>query len=505
MWLDLPTEIVERVLVYLDPQSLLSMGKVDRFLNHLALKEFFGSSIHHIQVNKLIPPYPHPESLILSGLCLALWLDNIIELDQRIVGDLQQSIWQFRKLITFVERLHTLKSLTLRVSIIPPYWRCRGYRAEGDLLVGKLHQLLEIAVNKGCEKLHIEGNSIPHCRLSSAAIRTLRLNFASTAKTWKWMKRRILHPCVQKSACLSLEPSPETIYPAIPPDDSPSPHVTECVLRKPALLGTTALPYIVNLLRRNADTITHLDMNCYGLTRSYYKARALSLALFNNIHLPRLDTLVLTFQVSTISTNSFAWFLSRHPKISVLKINDPSTLPQQPPLIPVKRYPFHLPNLKTLDLPSRVIEWFFSSAIQLPEALESVTIHASNGTDNLESLGNAIRDLRHWMGYIESLALDTNWWSYGMARDHGHDRLGRQDVVCSLQVRKLVFLVGERPFYTTMCPRRLAGYFMFVVKVFPTLAELEIKSRNLEQLQGGEEMREVILTGCPNLIVSVQC
>ncbi|KXN87229.1 hypothetical protein AN958_08619 [Leucoagaricus sp. SymC.cos] len=503
--LDLPTEVLEQILAYLDPESLLTLGKVNHFFNHLALRDFFGPSVHHIQMNKIVPPYPHPEDLLLSGLCIALWLDNVAELEQRIVGDIHQSIWQFCKLITFVKRLHSLKSLILRISIVLPCWGWREYRLEGDLFVAELHRLMEIAVEKGCENLHIEGNSIPHCRLSAAGIRQLRSTQTITKRAWKWMKNRVPSFCIKTTDPLSHTTPDMAASPT--PSRSPTPRIATCVLHRPALLGTTALPYIGHLLKCNAETITLLDMNCFGLTRSYWKARALSLALFDSIHLPNLSKLALIIQVSTIPSNSFAWFLARHSGISYLKITDPSNLPHHPSrLVLSKRHPFSLPYLKTIDLPARVAEWLFVSMNPtVTHSLESVRVHAHSCMDVLARLGDAIRVLRRQKDYVDTLILDAYWRSYGDDLLHGGwDKLSEQDESCLLDVRKLVLVYGEPFFCQSTFPVRLVGMFARVVKLFPSVTELEIKDREHEDFRDATGMRERIMEECPTLL-SVQC
>jgi hypothetical protein len=502
-WSDLPIELAELVLVHLDPQSLLTMAKLNHYLNYLALEIFFGSdAIRSIHMNKLAPPFPHSESLILSGLCIGLWMRNITELEQRIIGDVHQSALHFRKLTAFVERLRSLKSLSLRIYIIPPCWGLRDYRVEGDLLVVELHKLLEVAVGKGCERLQVEGSSIPYCRLSAAGIRTLRSQNAATTKAWKWMKRRLSLPCVWDTCAL---PSSLPIPDANCPSDLstlPHSHITTCTLHRPALLGDSALPFIAKLLRRNAETITHLDVNCFGLTRSYWKARGFSLALFNSVHLPHLDTLVLTIQVSTISTSSFAWFLSRHPRISTLKIVDPSTLPDQPFIVPPKHPPLSIPSLKTLSIPARVAEWLFAHMIDEAYTFESVTVSAWGHPDNVEKLSDAIREMRHRRVRMEALTFDVKWRNAFLI-DNGFERLRQQDELCLLDVGKLI-LLGNEGDYSLTSPSQFVGAFVHVVEWFPTVTELEIKGR-LDQCEDWDlgQVRKSILERCPHLL-SVQ-
>ncbi|KAF5359791.1 hypothetical protein D9756_003006 [Leucocoprinus leucothites] len=509
-WSDLPPELLEEVLIYLDPRSLLTLGKLNHYLNHLALETFFGYSLYHIHRKMLVPPFPHDEDLLLSGFYLALWLNHVTELEQSIYGDVYQSIRQFRKLISFVKRLHSMKSLKLRILISPPCWGWRDYRVEGEKLIAELHELVDVAMTKGCETLQIEGNSLPHCRLSASGIRALRSPDPVTVRMWKWMKGRMSLPCISTPLEFSSSPTSQDAKRLSSASITSDSHITDCVLSRPALLGARALPYIAKLLRRNAETITHLEMNCFGLTRSWWKARALSLALFDGIHLPHLSKLILHIQVSTISTGSFAWFLSRHPEITTLEIHDPSTLPDETSIILTRHQPpFSLPNLRSLRVPARVAEWLLAKMTNPSIDLQSLEIYARRYPDGLAKLGDAIRELRHRKGRIQILTLDANWWKYGNElMEEDKDDLGKQDDSSTLRVHRVVFAFQYSPFWMSTCPMRLSGGLTHVMRLFPMVKELEMRSNNssMEIFEGAGEVKKKIMEHCPTLcVLSVQC
>lgn len=500
---DLPAELIQHIIYYLDPDTTLNFGKLDRRFNRLALGALLGATNGGTHLYTYPPPVAFSEEHIYRGLSIALAIEDIAEFRQQIYGCLPVALWQIRRLKLQITRLRSLKVFILNIDIDREGMNSMGELertwgstdGSGEEFMSELQELMDLVVARGCERLNVDGGGyVTHCKLSASQVRLLLSKQTATAKAWRWTKS---HALSWGGTDKSGSPSAEVT----------GANLKDCILTPVTFLGRTAPSFNLSLLERNANSITRLELSIYGVTRSATKVRALIWGLLDNIDLPKLEILVLHASAWNIPGPPFAWFLSRHPTLKFVTICSPASRAGNL----TSHSPINLPKLKGIRFPARMAMWFLKNSVEVPPIFREIFLDTYHDPANLESLGGVIRELRRRTKKVIYFHLTADWWTYtkNLSRKRSKDSLGGPSDLPRLTVKKLVLILNKRPdSCSETSATDLSETFIHLLKdvftVGAVVIEPNVPGQDVLRIQSSRHMTNLIKNALPTL-KSVHC
>ncbi|KAF5359518.1 hypothetical protein D9756_002951 [Leucocoprinus leucothites] len=343
-WEDLPPEVFEQTLAYMDDDSMLTLARVNRFFNYTALDLFLGAKIMNCIFqeskfsNVLYKGLARPKAS--EGLRLSLRVQQLEHIHFRPSN--RSSLSEMQSLKPFIQRISALKSLQLEL---------RETRSDDDAvgfnLARAAAELCDSAVAKGCETLKLE-------RL---------LSFTRLTK----------------------DPYPVSILYA--PESSSITRNLFCVHLCGAFLLSPLLTYTSGLLGTYSTTIRRLRFDASTIVVPKLNWDQ----LFSSLHLPNLETFLFDNLVHTrLASSCLADFLSRHPTITTLRIycgllrtHDIALHATKPPV---------LPNLLKIEGSRGIITWLFRDSSACVNVQEVVIPHVEDPTEVLHSVVGPARN-----------------------------------------------------------------------------------------------------------------
>ncbi|KAF5348474.1 hypothetical protein D9756_009592 [Leucocoprinus leucothites] len=507
-WIDLPVEIIERIVACLDNKSLLNLGKVNRISNRVALARLLG---HHVTSEIMtsssitIPRFPPTE--LMSAISAAVWLPPISHIDYSSIRyDVKTLMGELHGILRLISASppNSLKSLRLRFLLFDRRepGRCL-IKIRRQSLIRKawlrlVSRLVDTALHKGCKVLDIGGSLFPYPPMTNR-MSWLTVNLA---RFFEVVAQRVL----RSSAASATRAS----------------QLDSLIVGGHEPIHSAFLTYTLQICKRSSGTLQHLEFWFPWLSSSIGTAREWA-NLFDSLSLPHLRTLSIAGGVRfPLPPSVFAKFLHRHPHITDLKLKFSFSNPDSYTFSPRHTV---LPNLRTLQAWPRVLIWLLSPPASIEHgksgnawypSLTSVTILPSIlhlSTEELSTLTRAILLLNHLPHTLleaqplhltlEMCLLSTCWIKW-IEENAGHSALGEVALEHDLtrsRIKNMTLLLDHSVHPDRILAPELPTHLGRWVAIFPMLEELEISPHPFISNAANERLKSEIQRRCPMLKV----
>ncbi|KXN82115.1 hypothetical protein AN958_03169 [Leucoagaricus sp. SymC.cos] len=349
-WEDIPTEVLEQIVQYMDYSSLSAVSRLSRRLNYLATTRYLGQNvIDQISRESTLITAFTPDVASSQGnhrweplhiVTIALWLKElkIINHFTPAGAGYPQFVSDARRLTRFIRSMPTSSLNILKVS---------NYDAR-DAVDEYLHlktwkDLLEAAFLKGCRELlikeldlHIFGRA-HHLKIASPEVEFGARDDSDSEN---------IHGGKDPNSSLDLVIDPASLH-------TISAHLNATLeilhIYSGFFFQPLLLPFTVNIFHCHAETMTSLIISD---TPPHIEVVAWETFL-QEVSLPFLNILELRY-IYHLPVKTFASFLSRHLAIIKLEIAGPRFDIDQPfPIIDVPT----LQNLQCLQARPQILAW----------------------------------------------------------------------------------------------------------------------------------------------------
>ncbi|KAF9454364.1 hypothetical protein P691DRAFT_787680 [Macrolepiota fuliginosa MF-IS2] len=365
---DLPTEILEQVIVHLNDAMLLRAAQVNQRLNSVALSEFFKR--HNVfRYKSIVVDSPHGETMTtLRALCMAVWIKHVPLLIFHINPGIPDLFDEVYGLTVFIDQLEHFGSLDLHIGfgtwreVMPPTSHER--MARGQHWRDAFFSLLEIVLLKGTQRLYISDRQKmqDYLEMDQDGLPSVLRYGASLRRLGGWIIKKgrgIVHSAfvrgLDEEVVVYGPRSPRTMIKrwgsnrstvinagCITPSVPRVLGLEQLLLSSPSLISPLFFSRTLSMFRGFAGTLRILSISYE--TRDQHRWAT----MLEQIELPRLDYLychgIGTHPVDppmTI-TEMIILFISRHPSLTNLEVRNLPPLLNPPESTPV------LPNLRSL-------------------------------------------------------------------------------------------------------------------------------------------------------------
>ncbi|KAF5359574.1 hypothetical protein D9756_002999 [Leucocoprinus leucothites] len=455
-WENLPLEVFEQTLTYMDATSLITLARVNRLFNYMALEQFFGKPMMNdlLRASKFfnIPASTRVggEVSTIEALRLALWLQQLEHIHHRLSREHFSS--DIKSLMLIIARIPTLKTLHLDLKEV--------YYPEDYMPELAMAKLCDIAVAKGCESLRLGCLVEVYQRLQHRQKARL---FHVVDSSFKKANLRVIQIC---GAFL------------IPP------------------LST----YTSSLLEAHSATIRHLHFD----TSTTFIAAETWEKILGSVYFPNLETFLFNHPIMTrVKPPSLISFLSSHPTLTTLRLNcglyhskDPFRDLEQPTL----------PSLLVIEAESRLIAWLFRSRTACLNVKEVIIQQGEANARFLDEALSAVGGPQREGPpdkVVLKIRLFSRSWSAWMTRhiedDDGDARDG------GLRNVWMINLGFHVDFVVASMDEEIMRCFAQWVALFPALRYLEIVRPSvdptvaLDVASVDKALHDIIFKYCPKL------
>lgn len=482
-WADIPPEVVEQILDHCDHPSLLNLGRVNKNLNKLALQAYLGSKVVDrldtdgkldISGTSYRPPLQPTRAL-----CLAFWIPNITTFDHYLLfRDYDDVVHEFRCITAFLRHMSapTLKVLNLSarrvLGVVPGFVTVDGKR-HLEIWSG----LMEAALSKGCKELNLSETSVYIQSTPPNSVPPqppLPPHVEASARPWSLLQS------ARDANCRSMDFDQS-------PSDTGTPGLKSLRLDVPSLLDQPLLPYTLQILGRNAESIEHLC--CHAREEGVHWNEFFS--GLKSVKFHRLEHF--TFQgESRIAAQRLYDFLGSQRTIT--EIDFDAIISKRPDC---SQQVVSLPHLRSLQTgPLVPMEWFFNKfrtpnldRIIVPRLFSSMVDITSDSFDNI-MLGLSCLKIASSVTFEINISPYDERWMSGLEK-----ALGGFQSRCRLSGvpgYKKVKLIGQVP-----RQQRLMDILPRWMALFPSLQDLTFSLCDPGSLE--DDLVQAIAERCPNL------
>ncbi|KAF7773125.1 hypothetical protein Agabi119p4_5292 [Agaricus bisporus var. burnettii] len=400
----LPLELIGLILDLCDYSTLLRLAQVNRFFNFYATEVLLIRGSVGWRSEEITISYDSPHKhQILAAL-------NIRQADRRALASFSYSFDSERlsHQLDSVTRFLRNRVISIRCLTLCCYSSTLWTVNEELSFRSKLVILLEAALAKGCQHLHLSGgiHSV-HCHTPICILPRCASRKSSRERFPRWFRRcfsQQMPPCPPAPPLISF-PTPQIPSPSFLWENplsflNSTPSLTKLKIEPNLMLGPCLNSSTLGLLRNQSPTLRKLTLDATG-------SHNFSNEFFSTISLPVLESF--TYKSGYVPSRMMKlWytFLVRNP--SIQKVKFPPMPANDAEYPDVDRYPYpgvdnmksFLPNLKKLYGHPYTIYWFLRDPSAFPN-LEHVSVEAGNDyvliPDDVDmvliSLGSRMTDL----------------------------------------------------------------------------------------------------------------
>lgn len=514
---DLPTELLFKILEYMDDDSIFRLGLTAKLYHYLGLPIIFRRHDVKEPSEGWVVAYKIPQ-VILPAVRSALFVKRLQQIHLYLSPDEERLFSDIRSLGGLIERLPSIDLVKLHFSLFDTWLDRRFPEASPRISTHRWRhefgRLLDVILNHSCAHLAVTGgerfatiydDNIPHTpRLTTAADplgphqvvpsfstssqNTFGLKIFLKKKqsrghghsTTRQILQKICQPLINAVKITKKSTSHQdydyvghqVVYPIRTNLKTFKVH-SEILLRHPFRDWT------LSAIRRSSFTLTDLSFKCSAISSKTWKT------ILRSITLPSLAFFEITADLvvkhATVESDDLAYFLTRHPSIGTLHLYGVSVSSAITPL-----FKAILPNLEDLTAHPSYVTWLLQPSGALPkirgltvtsEYYSPLTFRYSLFDDALRTVARISRGIDLTLRFA-SLPGVEEWFERHVNEGAQHSILASLTAITSLTLDSYWFMrftnetVNAIPPWLALIPNLKVIYFVQQPEeIFPSLTD----------------------------------